>query len=670
MPDLKFARFRAALSIELRLLVFNWIYPVLHLLWMALLVWMFAGRDDRSAQALLETTLGRLSIGLISLVGLFLAGISASRSARVKFFDLEQSFPTGFEVPAGRWLAGTFALLPFMLAPLILAARQGPLASLLDGMPLFLSEAGLTIAFTMALAWALLSRVKVGRWSYPVLAAGWLGFLLGPTMLADRFPSASLLNFMRQGVSFYSELWGRLVYGSQPDWFNLFYLGLLALCLAALMLNVSMRRFYRLSLPGLALLTGALLLSGLAGTRYVAGVQAAQTAPAGGAPPAELYPFTVSDYHLTLDMGDPVLPRFHAQMTVVNSGATRLDRLIFRLNPALMVKDASLPLEQSGEFVSVRLAERLAPGEDLSLTLAYEGRLRVESISDGVVAATDFIEPGGVRLTPQANWYPLPAQLSQPFGLHDPAHIRLEVKNSGALPFAANLPSVGKNTFAADAAGWVFLVASPHLVVEPMEEVTLITSTADLERGREIVSPYREQLLTMPRFFPDADVHGLMLMVLGEEGGLPEGTPPAAGYPLVILPRYALTLRAGNPDNQQAFVIRTLVSDLWWLSGGILDARFAGPVTSLNLGFDAVVGFLNLYASEHGDAGQMMVRLHSTAQQGWVDENQAALIELYRQGGQNAMVTLFRQMMLRPDELRALPYEDLPRWLQSAGGER
>lgn len=669
MLNRTFARFRATLWTELRLLVFNWIYPVLHLLWIILLISMFVGRDDRSAQALLETTLGRLSIGLFSLVGLFLAGISASRSERVKFFDLEESFPTGFEVIAGRWLAGTFALLLFLIEPLALAVRQGPLASFMDELPAFLAEAGLTIAFTTALAWALLSRVKVGRWSYPVLAAGWLGFLLGPTMLTDRFPSASLLNFMRQGVSFHSELWGRLVYGNQPFWFNLFYLGLFAFCLAALILSVTLRRFYRLSLPGVALLASSLLLTGVGGARYVAGVQAAQAAPTSGSLPAELPLFTVSDYSLTLDINDPNLPRFYAQVTTVNSGTTPLDRLIFRLNPALIVKGASLPVEQSGEFVTVRLSAPLAPGEDLSLTMDYEGPLRMESILDGVVEATDFIDPRGVRLTPQANWYPVPAHQSHPSGLHDPAHIRVEAKDNGALPFAANLPIVGENLFEADTAGWVFLIASPRLMIEPAGEATLITSQADLERGREMVSAFTAPLSKITPFFPDAGARGLILMVLGEEGGLPEDTPPVAGYPLVILPRYALSNHAGNPDYQLSFVVRILATDLWRLSGGTLDPKYDGPVTSLNRAFDSAVGFLTLYARENGDAGQMLARLQSTAQ-GGVDENQEALVELYRQGGRDMVVSVFRQMMLRPDELRALPYDALPEWIRDAGEER
>jgi len=59
---------------------------------------------------------------------------------------------------------------------------------------------------------------------------------------------------------------------------------------------------------------------------------------------------------------------------------------------------------------------------------------------------------------------------------HDPAHIRLTVINSGSLPFAANLPAVGENTFEANSASWVFLIGSPRLVVEQVGDITLITS--------------------------------------------------------------------------------------------------------------------------------------------------------------------------------------------------
>jgi hypothetical protein len=180
------SRFWYAFRLELFQFVWNLAYPLLHGLWLLLLVQMFFQKDDRSAQALLETTLGGVSIGLISLAALFAAGISASRAARARFSELEASFASGGEVIFARWLAGLAAMSLFLAEPVILAALQGPWASLLAGLPRFLGEALLTIAFALAAAWGLSSLVRLGRWYYPLLAAGWLAFILGPTMLYQR----------------------------------------------------------------------------------------------------------------------------------------------------------------------------------------------------------------------------------------------------------------------------------------------------------------------------------------------------------------------------------------------------------------------------------------------------------------------------------------------------
>jgi uncharacterized membrane protein YhaH (DUF805 family) len=634
---------------------------------------MFFGHDNRSAQGLLETTLGRIAIGLVSLVGLFLAGISVSRSNRTKFQDLEDTFPTGFEVTAGRWLAGLLGLTVFLAEPIVLAATQGPLTSLLAGLPTFLGEAVQTVAFASAFAWVLTSLFKPGRWTYPLLAAGWLGFLLGPTLLADRFPSASLLNFMRQGVSFFSELWGRLLYGDQPFWFNLFYTGLLLLCLAILMLSLSLRRFHRPSLSGGVLLAMALTFTGWSGMQYVSGVQAAQTAYTSGTLSYETNSLVVTEYDLTLDLKDVQMPHFSAEIKATNHGSVPIDTLAFRLNPTLTVTDASMPFERNNDLVIVHLSQPIAPEETLSLSILYQGVLRVESISEGVVEASDFIDPGGVRLTPTANWYPVPL-LSGPGISYDqqvPARIRLTVINSDGLPFAANLPAVGENTFESNAASWVFLIGSPHLVVEQVGEVTLITSQADLEQARVLAGIFEDPLRKITPFFPEAEFQGLILMVLGEESGLPGRTPPVAGYPLVVTPRYSPANSSANMTSSNLFVMNALVTDLWVLSGGELDPVFGGPVTSLERAFQAVVGFLDIYVVENGDPERMQAQTQSEAQmQRAVDENQLALVEIYHQGGQEAVRNILYQMYQKPDELRALPYKSLPQWIRSAGGMR
>jgi len=391
-------RLHVAFNTELRLLTANWIYPLLHVLWIALLYMMFAGHDNRSAQALLETTLGRVSIGLLSLIGLFMAGISVSRSQRMKFHRAWRiPSPAGFEVTAGRWLACVLALLFLLVEPIAIAALQGPAASLVDELPVFLGEAGLTVAFTSAFGWALVTWLKPGRWAYPLLAAGWLSFLLGPTLLADHFPSASLLNFMRQGVSFYSDLWGRLVYGNQPVWFNLFYTGLLLLCLTILASSLSLRRFRRLSLPGSALTVAALGLMVWSGMQYITGVQAAQAAPEAVTLQGEPSPFVVTNYDLALDLSDARQPRFGAEVAVENRSSAPLDELAFHLNPDLAITDTSLPFERRNDLVYIHLPEPLAPGETRSLAFQYQGRLRLESVSAGWWKPADFIRPAWVE---------------------------------------------------------------------------------------------------------------------------------------------------------------------------------------------------------------------------------------------------------------------------------
>ncbi|HQM55626.1 MAG TPA: hypothetical protein PLX29_09120 [Anaerolineaceae bacterium] len=463
------------------------------------------------------------------------------------------------------------------------------------------------------------------------------------------------------------------MYGDQPFWFNLFYIGLLLLFLAILMISLSSRRFYRSSLVGSVLLVIALTLAGWSGMRYGSGVQAAQISNTFETLSIETNSFTITDYQLILDLKDAQPAHFTAELTAVNQSSVPLDTLPFRLNPVLTVTDASLPFERRNELVIVHLSQPVGPGETLSFSINYQGMLRVESISDGVVEASDFIDPRGVRLTPTANWYPVPI-LSGPnmkYTQHDPAHIRLTVINSGSLPFAANLPAVGENTFEANSASWVFLIGSPRLVVEQVGDITLITSRADLEQARGLASVFEDPLRKITPFFPDAKVQGLILMVLGEEGGLPGRTPPAAGYPLVVTPRYSPANMSATLSSSRQFVIKTLLTDLWSLSGGELDPEYGGAVTSLERAFQAVVGFLDIYVREDGNPERMQALIQSDAQmQGGVDEDRLALLEIYRQSGQEAVKNVLNQMYQKPDELRGLPYEALPQWIRLAGGMR
>jgi hypothetical protein len=660
-------RFNKSFTTELRLLVAHWGYALLHLAWMALLLGMFFGKDVRSAQALLETSLGRLAIGLISLAGLFLAGLSASRAQRSRFIDMEASFPIGFEITAGRWLAGVLALCLLLIEPVGIAALRGPLSSLLAGLPFFIGEAVLTIAFTTAFAWALVAWFQPGRWVYPLLAAGWLAFLLGPSILTGMIPSTSLLNFMRQGVSFYSELWGRLVYGAQPVWFNLFYTGLLLAALGLAALRVHLRRFHRPLVWVGALLLVAFAASGLGGTRYIGKIQAVQAGGSKGAAVSASAPFTVEAYDITMDLNSSVLPRFVVELAARNTSEAALEELIFTLNPALTITDAGVV--QEGELVRVRLEVPLAPDANTKVTLHYQGAPRIEVLEEGVVEATNFIDLRGVRLTPQAAWYPVPNGRSSAPGLHNPAKMQIRVLNPGNLRFGANLPPVGENTFAAEGVQWVFLAGSPHLVLEQIGENVLVTSQTELPRARQLLDDFARPLPMLTRFFPDVPLRGLVLMVLGEESGLPEGTPPSAGYPVVVLPAYRLSAVSYEELNvgQLHTIVEALITDVWRLGGGPLDPR-EGRVSGLQMAFDQSVTFLTKYLWNGGDGATMQADFQSLFGPSTknTDSTYQALLDIYSAQGDAGVIRALAQMRVHGAELRDMPYDALPGWVRQA----
>jgi hypothetical protein len=585
MPDAIFSRFSHAFWMELRLLVRNWFYPIMHVLWAALLIVMFfdhdAGitllstlRDSRSAQAQLETTLGRFSIGMVSLIAIFIAGISASRARRTRFAWLEDSFPAGAEIPLARWLATLLALAAFLVQPLLIAAYQGPPASLLAGLPLFVFEGVLTIAFTAAFAWWLASLLKMGRWSYPLLAAVWMGFMAGPTILGLRFGAVGqLLNFMRQGVSFYSEMWGRTPYAGLENLFNLFYLGLLALLLILLLLVIVQRRFFRIPVMGVAAALLALALTVYGGSAYIrlfdhqvlqmnAGISSYLNLDG----PAWESELAVERYDLILDLTDSDYPTFSAHLLVVNPGSVPLETLDLALMPALKVTDASLPYEQQAGRLRFSLPQPLQPGDMLDLQVNYAGPVRRVNVYERVPQWEDFIHLDGVRLSPGTIWYP------QPVSGAGEAVYHVEVVGAG-MPFASNLPAVGDYEFASEAATWVFLIASPHLVTHDEGAVRLVTARNDLELVEEYAVIYADLLPQVQAFFPQVQVDQAILMVLGEENGMPENTPPSFGAPLVISSPWVLNWLKEEDYGRYRMGFLPLFYDFWSLAGGNVDAE-------------------------------------------------------------------------------------------------
>lgn len=648
-------RFLRAYTLELRLLMLNWIYPVMHGL-LFFVLRRFSVGYDVSAQAMLETTLGRLAIGLTSLVGLFAAGLSASRARRARMAELEQTYPTGEEVLLGRWLAGVTALLTFAIEPLILAGRLGPLTSLWAGMPTFLTELTLTLAFTTAAAWALVMWLRPGRWAYPLLAAGWMGFMLGPAIIGDRFPYMGLLNFMRQGASYYSELWRRHLYRPLPLWFNLFYGGLLLLLLAWVAWTERTRRFRRPSLTAAALGVVALAVTSFAGVRYVAAVNVAQVPPDTAATPHQSTPAPLiigEDYNLDLDLSDPTRPRFTAVVTVRNVGDVALDVLQLSLHATLEIVEANLPFERAGATVRFALPAPLAPGATQTVRVIYTGSPDSYGRDDGLPVLETFAGAAGIRLTPAVAWYPVPVGAP----VH-PAQVRLTVTGT-TMPVAANIPTTGPNTFTSQGTTWLFVIGSPHLVTAQIGEITLITARHDLARARELASMYADALTRLRRCLPNIAVEGLTLMILGEESGLPEGTPPSDGRAVVVISRPVLAAFDRPSAYNFPLVWDALIFDLWRIGGGDLGGHLTPLVRE-------TAHFIWMTDYYEGDIADLTAEVDRRLQQMPSDSHRASLtrhlLDLYTKHGEAGVDSFLSEIHARSNELSALSDQELQSW--------
>jgi hypothetical protein len=682
----RFDRFFKAYRVELRLLVLHWSYFLLHILLMLLLLY-FAQEWVRGHTALgvLETTLGRLAIGLVSLVGLFAAGLGASRAARTKAAELEWTLPTGVEVTLGRWLAGVTALLGFLVEPILIAALQGPPSSLLAGLPTFIGEATLTLAFTTAGAWWLARLIPLGRWSYPLLAGGWLAFLVGPTMLVNIFPSVSLFNFMRQGVmSYHSELWRRVAYGDVWLWFNLFYAGLLFLFLGLLLWQEARRRFRRPSLPGGMLVLGALALAIFAGLNYIIPIRQIQAATPVTPPPLPspvVGGIQVKGYDLTLDLSEGDQVAVEAALTVRNTGEAPLQRFDLELDPDLEVVAATsegteVSFSQEKATLWLDLPTVLDPGEQRTVALRYGGPIWDVYLDDGVPVAEVFVHPRGVSLSPLVAWYPrLPGDGPQ-MGRKGPEQtgkispqsyrFRLALEGTGDLRFGSNLPVAGPDLFLSEDAAWVYLVGSPYLVTEEVGDVRLITAREDLEQVRRLITVYTDALAHLQRFMPGVPVEGMTIMVL-ESGVLPNATPPSDGRVVVVLGRYVLHDLNSADAYDFPMIWDALLYDLWRLGGGALDGGVAWPVRQTAV-------FLWMHYGCEGDVVCIEETVEAAYSQMSPDYRErylpAILLDIYEAEGEEAIVEILRQFRLNSEAFVGMSEAELHRWLREGAYEQ
>lgn len=196
MPRQALRRFLAVFLMDVRLTVFHWSYILLMVVWNGFIIAQYVVQADDiySIKAMFSFVLG-----FTTLLGLFMAGIQASRVQRNRFDLIEVAFPTGIEVVLARWLA-TIATVGGLLVVPTIASVFLPSAALYPFyFPRILFLCILAIAFMSGLLWLVQYTVGIRRWMYPLFALIWVGggFLAGGASGTDLpLPGANLLNFM------------------------------------------------------------------------------------------------------------------------------------------------------------------------------------------------------------------------------------------------------------------------------------------------------------------------------------------------------------------------------------------------------------------------------------------------------------------------------------------
>ncbi|MDI3339816.1 MAG: hypothetical protein QJR03_04715 [Sphaerobacter sp.] len=672
------ARALIAWRLELRLLVRHWAYPLLLAAWSAFVIYVFRDQAVISPEAALNRDLGHFSIGISSLAALLLGAAGAGRSQRTRFASLEESYPTGAEVLLGRWLAGVVALLPTQVAAVAIAGRAGPASSLWRGLPTFVLEATITVAFCTAVGWLLVSWLGPRRWVYPLLAGGWLGCLGLPVFLGRRnlgIPGAELLDFMRSDTGSYEELWGRLFEGALPVWFNLFYAGLAALGVALVVARVAARRRRRAPLVPAALALAALVVAAASATAYVQQVRAWEArAVDRGKPrplpgPGDLATAaveTIDAWEIAVDLTDPASPRFDARFTLRNAGSEPITAATLTLHRDLAITMSSLPYARDGDVLTLTLSEPLAPGATRDLRLAYAGPIWAFIAGfDQTPYPVTFTAADGVRLAHSGGWYPVPGRMLAPPDwsepTHPPAAFHLAVTVPEGWGVFSNLPATGDTTFASERATWVVLFASPRLRTEQVGASTIVAPEALLPRARALVPDYEALLADLARYFPGPAPKGLTFAVLDTLPGTAAYTPPAGDQPLVIMSGTTPRDLKKYPLNRRYVMGDALAADLWGLAGGAPELPFLFHVVQESLWARHVAG---------GDPERFRREVTDALGGGQADPAVVALAKIEARRGEDGVRQVIARMIAEQQTLRGLAPAELAAWIEEAGGAR
>lgn len=574
-------RFGREYQLQLRLIVGHWSYWVMHVVFAILMIALFGGRKDLSAEGMLTASVGTVAAGLIMLVCVLLSGLAASRSTQVHLSELAETFPTGGELLLAGWLATSTAGMGLLIEPLVLAAYVGPFNSMLVGLFPFcwytLAGAMLGSAFT----WWLAGWLKFRRWIYPLLAAAWAAFWLGPMFISRAGIMLTLIDIpTRMQNADFDELFGRLEPSALSAWFWAFLLSLVFFFIALALWNQYSRRFNQRVWPGLPLAALSVGLCVFCATQFYGAKtnleQYAAQNPNNLPVTSQPGDGRIEGYDVSVDMTSANLPTISVTFTLRNDGDVAADTWNLALNHNFKIISSSYPFVRDQDSLQIQLPAPLQGKQNIDVSLVYEGKLVTYSPGPQIPVANQFFDQNKARLGLYSLWLPVAGDrnlnsLTENGSLVDPVSVHLVVKTPQGVKVYSNLTEIAAGEYSSSETTWVYWVASSRLASRTIGKMQIYGTASDIEVANrhavEIEGFYR----MVQSFFPQVNANSATLLVFYSSNGMENDDKVTDHQPILIIPRIFFAYW-DESESSKASTTRSigfaLVDDFYQMTGG------------------------------------------------------------------------------------------------------
>lgn len=575
-------RFWTEFRLQLHMTVWHWSYLIVHLVNALVIFGIFAPRIDRSAEGMLNGSLSNLSVSLILLISILLSGVSASRPGQARFDEMAHTYPTGFELTLAGIAATTVACLGLLLEPLAMAAIVGPWPSLISGLFPYLLYYVVCAILGACFTWLLAALIPFRRWVYPLLAAFWAAFWLGPNYLGRFGINLAFLDlYDRLETVDNHSLFGLLEPQGLAIMFCLFYLGLALTFLSIAYAKTNLKRIRQIQLAPVILLLasfGLLFSSAIQFNQIRSGLQAQAARDYSlGENPAVSAWIIPTAYTVQADFsGDQA--QIELVLTIMNQGNETASEASFILNPMLTVTSADMDFHQEGNLLSIQLNAPLDPGQSTDIRLSYAGNVRMYTayFQESALAAEIF-ENDAVYTGVDSYWLPVSgadnlAAVNGSNQFISPVVFDLTILNRDGMVHFLNLNQAGPDHYHSDQITNLYWITSDRLVIQPAGMLTIIASRDDLpviqshlndlnQYVAELQSYVPETRVSNPQILIGDSVHGQLISYAGRPENISESSPVYS--PIITIPRIFLAYWQNSSP---------LIG--YWITEGYLQAAF------------------------------------------------------------------------------------------------